>query len=68
MNGKHVFISYSQKDVGLVEELRQKLQLNSIETWTDTRRLTVGDVLAPEIQTAIQEAGAFLVEDPPPAN
>lgn len=57
----HIFVSHSAKDDAFVKELRNSLQTRKLSVWDDARNLRGGDVLAPEIQSAIENARAFIL-------
>jgi hypothetical protein len=61
MAGNHVFCSHTSADDGIVKALRGSLGLQGMSLWDDARYLRGGDVLRAEIETAIEEATAFLV-------
>jgi tetratricopeptide (TPR) repeat protein len=56
-----LFISHATADDPFVAELRQELEALQIPVWVDSRNLRGGDKLAPEIESAIEEASRFLV-------
>ena len=57
----HIFMSHATADDAVVSELRKALDALRVPTWTDSRELTGGDQLDPEIMKAIEEAEHFLV-------
>lgn len=57
----HVFVSHASTDDPFVAELRQALEALQIPVWVDSRELIGGKKLAPEIETAIEQARQFLV-------
>ena len=59
MPAKSVFISHASEDDGFVRELRQSLEALGLETWTDSERLSGGDLLAPKIRENIERADYF---------
>lgn len=61
VTNSHVFVSHSSKDGPFVKELRQALESLNIQTWVDSRALTGGSKLAPEVVRAIETARSFLV-------
>jgi tetratricopeptide (TPR) repeat protein len=61
MKREHIFISHSSKDDELVKALGKSLEIQGLETWTDSRRLVGGSELEPEIKKAIKQARAFIV-------
>jgi tetratricopeptide (TPR) repeat protein len=61
MSKPHIFISHSSKDDGLVKELRAALETYGLSVWVDSRNLSGGAKLAPEIEKAIEEARQFIV-------
>lgn len=56
-----LFISHSTADDAFVRELREALADHGQDGWIDSRELRGGDPLWPEIQQAIETAGAFVV-------
>ncbi len=56
-----VFISHAFHDYPFVQQLRAKLELYDLKAWMDSRELAPGDSLLPEIEKAIQEAGAVFI-------
>ncbi len=58
---QHIFISHSTKDDSIVKKLREILEAHNIQTWVDSRQLSAGKQLAPEIEKAIDEARHFMV-------
>lgn len=56
-----VFISHAFHDYSFVQQLRAKLELYDLKAWMDSRELAPGDFLLPEIEKAIQEAGAVFI-------
>ncbi|HEV3468406.1 MAG TPA: TIR domain-containing protein [Pyrinomonadaceae bacterium] len=60
MANPHVFISHSSKDDAFVKELRRALEAHNIPTWVDSRRLSGGSKLKPEIEEAIDLARQFI--------
>src|SRR5689334_15765059 len=56
-----IFISHASADDAFVAELRQELEALGLQTWVDSRALVGGNKLAPEIETAIEQARQFLV-------
>ena len=56
MSAKKVFISHSGKDDGVVAEIRQALESLGLGVWADSRQLTGGEELRPEILKAIDDA------------
>ncbi|HUQ31740.1 MAG TPA: TIR domain-containing protein, partial [Pyrinomonadaceae bacterium] len=61
MSKPHIFISHSSKDDGTVKELRAALETYGLIVWVDSRNLSGGAKLAPEIEKAIEEARQFIV-------
>ena len=59
--GQHVFISHATKNDDTVKKLRETLELHGELTWVDSRELSAGKKLAPEIEKAIDEARHFIV-------
>ncbi len=60
MNNSHVFISHSSRDDAFVKELRQALEGLGVTAWVDSRELSGGSKLAPEIDEAIEQARQFV--------
>ena len=56
-----IFLSHSTDDDAIVRDLQQALADLGQEVWIDSRELRGGDALWPEIQQAIEEAGAYAV-------
>lgn len=56
-----LFLSHSTDDDAIVRDLRQALADLGQDVWLDSRELRGGDALWPEIQRAIEEAGAYAV-------
>ncbi len=61
MSPDDVFISHSSKDDDFVKELRRALEDQGLKAWVDSRELTAGNKLKPEIEQAIEQAGNFIV-------
>jgi len=57
----NLFISHSSQDDNFVRGLQQALGDLKQDVWIDSRELRGGDLLWPEIQTAIEEASAYAV-------
>jgi len=57
---KHIFLSYSRKDLGFVEKLAKDLQQVGYDVWYDLTDLSGGDRWAKEIQAAIDRCDAFV--------
>ena len=57
---KHIFLSYSRKDLGFVEKLAKDLQQVGYDVWYDLTDLSGGDRWASEIQAAIDQCDAFV--------
>lgn len=51
-----VFISYSRKDLAIVNEIRQLLDANSITYWLDTEKIHMGGVFMADIVEAIENS------------
>src|ERR1700730_4520101 len=60
MSGKFAFISHSSKDDRVVSDLRLAFERLNIEVWTDSQRLTGGDLLTPVVMDAIGKTTHFL--------
>ncbi|MBC7730170.1 MAG: toll/interleukin-1 receptor domain-containing protein, partial [Microbacteriaceae bacterium] len=56
-----IFISHSAQDDAFVGELRQMLADHGQAGWIDSRELRGGDPLWPDIQSAIEQASAYVV-------
>lgn len=56
-----VFVSYGSEDDAVVRDLRQLLADHGHDGWIDSRELRGGDPLWPAIQSAIEQASAFVV-------
>jgi hypothetical protein len=56
-----VFVSHTTVDDGFVRELARALENLAQPVWIDSRQIRGGDLLWPEIQTAIGNAGALAV-------
>jgi len=56
-----IFLSHASADDGFVTELRKALEAQKIDVWVDSRNLSGGSKLAPEIETAIEKARHFVV-------
>ena len=61
MAGQHIFISHATGDDAFVRRLRLALEGQRISVCVDSRTLRGGDMLAPEISLAIDEARHVLV-------
>ncbi len=59
--GQHIFISHSSNDDAIVKKLRKILESHKLKIWVDSRELSAGKKLAPEIEKAIDEARHFIV-------
>lgn len=57
---KHIFLSYSRKDLGFVEKLAKDLQQAGYDVWYDLTDLSGGDRWASKIQAAIDKCDAFI--------
>ncbi len=58
---KHIFISHSSKNDGVVKRLREVLELEGISTWVDSREFTGGDMLDETLKEKIESAQSFLI-------
>ena len=56
-----VFVSYSSKDRGFVEQLVRDLHANGIQLWYDQWEMLPGDLLTDKIGTAIMDNDFFIV-------
>lgn len=56
-----IFLSHASADDGFVAALRQALEALRIEVWVDSRNLSGGSKLAPEIENAVETARHFVV-------
>jgi TIR domain-containing protein len=61
MSRDHIFISHSSKDDAFVNDLREAFESLGLSTWADSRELSGGDKLTPEIQSNIENARQFIV-------
>jgi tetratricopeptide (TPR) repeat protein len=61
MSVKNVFVSHATADDDLVEPLRERLAPYGIAGWHDSRELTGGDALLPDILKAIDETDTFIL-------
>lgn len=61
MSSDHIFISHSSEDDTFVKELREALESLGLSTWADSRELSGGDKLTPEIERNIEDARLFIV-------
>ncbi len=61
MPNPSVFISHASADDAFVKSLRQALEFSGLRPWADSRELAPGDLLQPEIETAIRSSSAFVV-------
>lgn len=57
----NLFVSHSSQDDGLVRDLQRALNDLGQKVWIDSRELSGGDPLWPEIQKAIEDASAYAV-------
>ena len=57
----HIFISHSTEDNGFATELRDVLEALQLPVFMDTRELSGGDKLKPELEQKIEEARQVLV-------
>lgn len=57
----HIFISHTTRDDGEVKHLREMLEAHGLAVWVDSRDLTGGDALWPEVESAIRSARHFMV-------
>lgn len=63
--GRHIFISYSLRDMGYVNRLEAELQANGYEVWRDRSDLNVGDTWVAKIEEALNDAWAVVVVQSP---
>jgi hypothetical protein len=61
MMKKKIFISHASQDNKFVDNLRESLEIQGLETWVDFSRLIGGDELEAEIKQAIEQSRAFIV-------
>ena len=61
MSSDRIFISHASKDDEFVSELRETLEGLGLQTWADSRELSGGDKLTPEIESNIETARQFIV-------
>ena len=57
----HIFISHSTEDNGFATELRVALESHQLSVWMDTRELSGGHKLKPELEQKIEEARQVIV-------
>ena len=57
----HIFISHSTVDDAIVKKLRESLEAHKLTTWVDSREVSAGAKLSPEIEQAIDTATHFIV-------
>lgn len=55
------FISHASKDDAFVKALHQELEISNIRAWADSRELSAGDLLQPEIEKAISASEVFFI-------
>jgi hypothetical protein len=56
----YIFLSYSRKDKGIVEQLENQLEAAGYETWIDIEGIRGGDLWREAIVKAIDQADALL--------
>lgn len=56
----HIFISYSRKDLVIVEKIIAALNKNNLDIWIDRKDIPKGEELTREIYLGIERADAFL--------
>ena len=61
MRPSHVFISHASKDDALVKQLHDALESLDIAAWIDSRELSGGAKLDPDISDAIEQVRQFIV-------
>jgi TIR domain len=61
MSAEQIFISHASDDDAFVGQLRQALEGQGLRIWVDSRNLCRGAKLAPEIESAIEQARQVLV-------
>jgi len=61
IRGEEVFISYSHKDAGIVEQFEKMLTSHQISVWRDKHRIHGGDSVWREIHGAIESAKVGVV-------
>jgi tetratricopeptide (TPR) repeat protein len=61
MSAEAIFISHASSDDAFVQQLRESLEGQGLHVWADSRNLAGGAKLAPEIETAIEQARQVLV-------
>src|ERR1041385_7438516 len=59
--GKNIFISYSRREVGFVDDLVRNLEQVGHEVWLDYRNLIPGKPWQDQIYEGIQNAGVILL-------
>jgi hypothetical protein len=62
---KHIFISYSSKDVEYAAKLESDLESNDYQVWRDKSELRGGDEWIEKIKTALNDAWAVVVIQSP---
>jgi tetratricopeptide (TPR) repeat protein len=58
---KKIFISHTTADDHFVTDLRKALENQGLDVWIDSQNLRGGDTLKTEIESAINDASAFIV-------
>src|SRR5882672_8210381 len=61
MSADFIFISHATSDDAFVTQLRQALEGQGLRVWVDSRNMRGGAKLAPEIESAIEQARQVLV-------
>jgi hypothetical protein len=56
-----IFMSYSRREVGFVDDLTHRLELAGFNVWLDYRRLTPGTPWAGQIEKGLKEAEVILL-------
>ena len=57
----HLFISHRRQNVDFAHPFRDELCRRGFGSWLDSRELTLGDELTPEIRHAVEECSHFVL-------
>ena len=57
----NIFISYSRREVGFVDDLTRKLEKNGFKVWLDYRKLVPGTPWAGQIDKGLEESEVILL-------
>ncbi|MET3422681.1 tetratricopeptide (TPR) repeat protein [Actinoplanes tereljensis] len=63
----HVFISYSRRDTGYVDQLAERLERDGIPLWLDRQRLEAGDQWERQIRDRVDDCAVLIVVMSPAA-